>query len=153
MRCLLPFGLNEERRNQRGQVVVELALVFSLLLLLGLGIAEIARALLDVHQLTQSAREGARVASLTPALNSAPSMARVKSKIEKVLQVLGKDTNTVKITITPVDLGGDGKPDIVDVKLEEEFKQIAPVSLIPGMNKLTLQAIISMPLFMPQETS
>jgi Flp pilus assembly protein TadG len=129
---------------------VELALVFALLLFLAMGIFEVARALLTVHQLTQAAREGARTASLTPALASEAGQDRVRGRIQKVLQVMGKNNGTVQIIINPVDTGGDGVPDLVDVTLEESFTALSPISILPGLDGLRLQATISMPLFMPQ---
>jgi Flp pilus assembly protein TadG len=137
--------------NSRGQVTVELALVFALLLFLAMGIFEVARAILNVHQLTQAAREGARAASLTPALNTETGRQRVETRIQKVLQVMGKDLDTVQVIINPVDATGDGLPDLVDITLEEDFETIAPVAFIPGMDDMRLQATISMPLFMPQD--
>lgn len=127
--------------------------MFVFILLLALGVVETARALLNIHQLTQAAREGARVASLTPALDSSASNARVRTQIEKVLTNMGKDISKVRIQIQPVDTGGDGIPDLVDVTIEEDFNQITPIAFIPGLNGKTLQATISMPVFMPQDTA
>lgn len=51
-------------KKRKGQAVVEFALVLPVFILLLLGAVEFGRAYLDLHLLTNAAREGARVGSL-----------------------------------------------------------------------------------------
>lgn len=50
------------RSAQKGQGVVELALVLPIALMLGLGVFEVGRAVYSSHAITQAARDGARLA-------------------------------------------------------------------------------------------
>jgi Flp pilus assembly protein TadG len=56
--------------RQKGQTVIEMALIIILLLMLLFGIAEIARAWWFKGQLNNAARVGVRVAVVTPSLTS-----------------------------------------------------------------------------------
>ena len=58
-------------RSERGQNLVELALVLPLLILLLAGIADVGRAFFSYIQLTNAAREGARAASRLPCYSEA----------------------------------------------------------------------------------
>ena len=66
-------------RNQRGQALVEFALITPLVLLLSLGVVEVSYALLDQHVVTKLTREGSnlisRSASLQDAATAMQSMA------------------------------------------------------------------------------
>jgi Flp pilus assembly protein TadG len=53
--------------NDRGQAVVEFALVLPFLLLLALGVVEFGRAWMTMNILTSAAREGARIAAIVGA--------------------------------------------------------------------------------------
>lgn len=59
-------GLSTTARHgkRKGQAVVEFALVLPVFILLLMGAVEFGRAYLDLHLLTNAAREGARVGSL-----------------------------------------------------------------------------------------
>ena len=53
--------------NQRGQAVIEFALVMPLLLLLVFGATEFSRAWLAMNTISAASREGCRLAVVTPA--------------------------------------------------------------------------------------
>jgi Flp pilus assembly protein TadG len=71
-------------RGNRGQSVIEFALVLPLLLLVVFGITEFSRAWMTVNILTQAAREGARLAVVT-----APDETRVTARVNEVCNAAG----------------------------------------------------------------
>lgn len=71
-------------RENRGQSVVEFALVFPLLLVLLIGIAEFGRAWMTMNTLTSAAREGARLAVVT-----APDLNAVTTRVNEVCNAAG----------------------------------------------------------------
>jgi Flp pilus assembly protein TadG len=71
-------------RENRGQSVVEFALVFPLLLVLLIGITEFGRAWMTMNVLTSAAREGARLAVVT-----APDQAAVAARATEVCNAAG----------------------------------------------------------------
>jgi hypothetical protein len=76
---MIPKNLNKKIKGERGQSVMELALILPLLLLLVIGISEFGRAWMTLSILTGAVREGARVASVTP---------EVLSNQEVVIQIV-----------------------------------------------------------------
>jgi Flp pilus assembly protein TadG len=59
--------------KQQGQTLIETALILFVLLMILLGIAEFARAWYTKNSLKNAARQGARVAAVTPAANITPT--------------------------------------------------------------------------------
>jgi len=83
-------------RSERGSAVIETALAIPLLLILGVGIAELGRAYQTSQVLTNAAREGARVAALS---NSAANA--VDAEVRQYLQTDGLLSDaTVGVNIT-----------------------------------------------------
>ena len=80
-------------RGNRGQSVVEFALVLPLLLLVLFGITEFGRAWMTVNILTSSAREGARLAIVT-----APNVPAVVQKVNDVCAAAGVTPSAVTVT-------------------------------------------------------
>jgi Flp pilus assembly protein TadG len=66
-------------RSNRGQAVVEFALVFPLLLLVCFGVTEFGRAWMTMNILTSAAREGVRLAAVT-----APDIPAVQQRVRDV---------------------------------------------------------------------
>jgi Flp pilus assembly protein TadG len=80
-------------RGNRGQSVVEFALVLPLLLLILFGITEFGRAWMTVNILTSSAREGARLAVVT-----APDVPAVVAKVNEVCAAAGVTPTSITVT-------------------------------------------------------
>jgi Flp pilus assembly protein TadG len=80
-------------RGNRGQSVVEFALVLPLLLLILFGITEFGRAWMTQNILTSAAREGARLAVVT-----GPDVALVTTKITEVCAAAGVTPSAITIT-------------------------------------------------------
>jgi len=83
-------------RQNRGQSVVEFALVLPLILLVLFGITEFGRAWMTMNILTSSAREGARIAAVT-----APDIAVVNTRVTDVCTSAG--VTPTSIVVTPPD--------------------------------------------------
>jgi Flp pilus assembly protein TadG len=80
-------------RRNRGQSVVEFALVLPLLLLLVFGITEFGRAWLTQNILTSAAREGARLAIVT-----GPNVPMVTTRVTNVCAAAGVTPTSITVT-------------------------------------------------------
>jgi len=83
-------------RGNRGQSVVEFALVLPLLLMLLFGITELGRAIMTKNVLTSAAREGARLAIV-----SEPGSNEVTKRVEQVCRAAG--IATPEVEVSPLD--------------------------------------------------
>ena len=99
-------------RRNRGQAVIEFALVLPLLLVILFGIVEFARAWMTMSVLTSAAREGARLAAVT-----APDVSLVTARVN---EVCGSAGLTVKgVTVTAPD--SDDPTRRLSVTVETDF--------------------------------
>ncbi len=80
-------------RRNRGQAVIEFALVLPLLLVILFGIVEFARAWMTMSVLTSAAREGARLAAVT-----APDVSAVTTRVNEVCNSAGLTVKGVTVT-------------------------------------------------------
>lgn len=88
-------------RDQKGQALVELAILLPLLFLIVFGITEFGRALYIKNTLTNAAREGARRASISPTDPTAdPALTDLRGKIDDVCSFPIVQSDIV-ITSTP----------------------------------------------------
>lgn len=131
--------------GQKGQALIEFVLVVLVYALLFLGILDIGRVMVRAHQLTQVAREGARVASQTPRITNAVAQQSITNKMNQILTDMGIQPAGVSITITPVITGGEVT--LVDITVTQSVTTAIGVSLIPGLSSLALTSTISMPYF------
>jgi Flp pilus assembly protein TadG len=99
-------------RSNRGQAVVEFALVFPLLLLVCFGITEFGRAWMTMNILTSAAREGVRLAAVT-----APDIPAVTQRVTDVCAA-ARVTPSV-ITVVPPDPNDPNRR--VSVTVETQF--------------------------------
>jgi Flp pilus assembly protein TadG len=104
-------------RSNRGQAVVEFALVFPLLLVVCFGITEFGRAWMTMNILTSAAREGVRLAAVT-----APDIPAVQQRVRDVCDA-ARVTPSV-ITVVPPDPNDPNRR--VSVTVETQF------TVIPG---------------------
>ena len=86
------------RSRRKGLAVVETALVFPLILLLTLGVIEYGWLFLKVHQTTNAARNGARLAVTADA-----TQAEVLAEIAGLMNEAGMSDGGYAVTITPSD--------------------------------------------------
>lgn len=115
--------------GNRGQSVIEFALVLPLLLVILFGITEFGRAWMTVNILTSAAREGCRLAVVT-----GPDVAAVNARVTAVC-------NSAGITPTSITCTGPDPNDLerkVTVVVQDDF-QIIPGTILEyfgnnGMN-------------------
>jgi Flp pilus assembly protein TadG len=82
-------------RNNRGQALVEFALLLPLVMLILIGIVEFGRAWQAKQTLTDAAREGARIAAVA---NGQYTTDTVQAKVKAMVQSAGFDSSAVTIT-------------------------------------------------------
>lgn len=118
-------------RKNRGQAIVEFALVINLLLLILFGITEFGRAWMTVNVLTSAAREGVRLAVVTE-----PNVIDVKQRVTDVCTAAG-------ITPTAITVVGPNPQDIerkVTVTVKANFKILTGDILGPMSGTIPLSA-------------
>ncbi len=118
-------------RGNRGQSVVEFALVLPLLLLILFGITEFGRVWMTQNILTSAAREGARLAIVT-----APDVGAVTMRVTEVCAAAGITPSAITIT------GPDpGDPDRrVTVVVQTNFQVLTGNILGPFNGTIQLRA-------------
>jgi Flp pilus assembly protein TadG len=139
------------KSHERGQVLVELALCATIYVMIAVGIFDFSRIFFRVHQLSQVAREGARIASITKNVDSGPGQAHVISCMSQIFSNMGiTGVNIPAIKITTVDItNSDGTTtQLVDVNVSQSVSTIlGGASFIPAFAHQTISATISMPRF------
>lgn len=120
-----------QRRERRGAVLVEAALVLPVFVGVTLGIVEFGRAMMVGQLVTNAAREGARKAIIEGSTNSS-----VESSVRTFLQQsAGTSASNVQIAITIEQAAGNPNPgnslgsshskDVVTVRVEVPFNSVS----------------------------
>ena len=137
MRCL--------HRDERGAVVIEFAFVLPMLVLLLVGMIDFGFLFVRYETLTNAAREGARIASMTN-YNTAQVQARVASYLASAGM-----TATPATTVAPVSIatsaGGPVAPGVqVTVSYPHNYLFFSPIAGLFGnnMTSTTLTASTTM---------
>lgn len=137
--------------HERGQVLVELALCATIYVMITVGIFDFSRIFLRVHQFSQVAREGARIASITKNVDSGPGRAHIINCMSQIFSNMGlTGVNVPDITITTADIANsDGTlTRLVDIRVSQSVGTIlGGASFIPALANQTISATISMPRF------
>jgi Flp pilus assembly protein TadG len=105
--------------DRRGVALVEFALVVPLLLLIGFGTLEFARALNIYQVVVNSAREGARIVALPPGSQSNETL--VRDRIDDYLESNGLDLGKRTVGIAGID-GAPGTVGEVTVSYDYTFE-------------------------------
>ncbi len=114
--------------SERGQALVELALVLPMILILLVGILEFARAW-NAHQvITDAAREGARIAIVAdqPPIDSMTKKTMVKAAISKALNNAAIDPSKATVTVNG-NGDGSGAQTTVNIQLPYHFTFFGPI--------------------------
>lgn len=123
----------QDRREQRGQAIIEMVVVLPLLLFVVFGIVEFAAAWRTYHVVTNSSREGARRAVVSS------NTTEVTDAVQDRLAAGGLDPSLATITVT-CDGGGTvtngicsgvdavGQADQVQVVFPFTFRVLGPVA-------------------------
>ena len=103
--------------NERGQALVEFALIMPFLLLFIIGIVEFGRAW-NLHQvITDAAREGARTAVVH---DPAMTLDSINQTVKNAIATAGVNPNNATITVTDWD-AVTGVPAVVEIALPYRF--------------------------------
>lgn len=119
-------------KHERGQSLVEFALVLPVLLVVILGIFEFGRLWMTLNVLTGAAREAVRVAAVTD-----PDATLVKNAADDIL-------NAANLTGASLALAGPNAANEVIVTIQYDYTVIT-LSLVPGLSgtfQLTRNAIM-----------
>lgn len=122
--------LHRYMKNNKGQSLVEFALVIPVFLLLLFGIVEFGRAWEMMNVATSAAREGARVAAVT-----GPNVAGATSAAQRILSA-GNVTNAT-ISVTGPDANNE-----VQVTVTVNYTPIT--NFIPGLGPIPITRTTSM---------
>ncbi|HEX7119425.1 MAG TPA: TadE/TadG family type IV pilus assembly protein [Longimicrobiales bacterium] len=126
------------RRRERGQALVEFALILPLLLLLVIGLVEFGRAWNAFQVITDAAREGARTAVVADASITEDS---VYSVIRSALARAALDADSATIALVGVD-APTGQPARVEIQYPYRFTFLSPLmSWIGDRETITLHTV------------
>jgi Flp pilus assembly protein TadG len=117
-------------RDRPGTAVVEMAIVLPLLLMLTIGAIEYGLLFLNAQQITNAARQGARIAILNYANAEADARALINS-------LLGDDAPTVNITSAAIPGDPDGRTKVtVTISVNTANLPVVSTTLFPMPDKL-----------------
>jgi Flp pilus assembly protein TadG len=132
-----PF--NRARADERGQALVEFALVAPILLFLLLGIVDIARAWNVYQVLTDAGREGARLA----VVDNGSSAAQVRNVVIQAAARAGIEVTDGNITV--VEGAARGEPTSVTVQYGHELKWVGwALGLATGDRTINFNVVSTM---------
>ncbi len=123
-------------RGERGQDLVEFALIFPVLFLILMGIFDMGRAIYYTSTLHSAAREGARYASVAPTDNAG---------IQAAVEYMAVGITPADLTITATVVRG-GSYDVVNVVVTYNMPIVTPLigAFFGGGNTVTLGSQASM---------
>jgi Flp pilus assembly protein TadG len=136
-------------KRQRAQSLVELAFVLPVLMMLVFGIVDFGMGLHSWIVLTNSSREGARLAVVhapsSGAIHCSPPLPAAGSIERKVCDTAAnlKPAN-VTITVTNADPGVTKSGQPVTVKVDYQYDLITPFAFIMHLNSLTMSSTVQM---------
>ena len=108
-------------RSERGQSLLEFALILPVFLAIVIGIFEFGRAWNVYQVLTNTAREGARLAVI-----QSSNEAEVRSTISDGLQRAGLDPAIASVSVEGKG-DGTGQPSTIQLSYPYEFKFLGPI--------------------------
>lgn len=120
--------------NNRGQALVEFAVVFPLIIVLLFGIYEIGIALSVQQTITYAAREGARVGALTN------ENSQIESAIATATEFIDSNNDRITIQITPENEATRSRGDELTVLIEYNLPLII-LNVISESITLSSQAV------------
>lgn len=110
-------GIRKYLRNNRGQALVEFALIVPVLLLLVLGIMEFSMVIHQYMVVAGASREGARAAALGDSNDA----------VEAAVQNAATGLDSTKLIVTPVPSPTRTQGEAVTVTVTYPFKPITPL--------------------------
>ena len=128
-------ALKSRLRSQKGQSLVEFALVVPILIVILFSIIEFGRLWETVNILTSAAREGSRVAAVNQSLNDV-NVSRAVSAAQNVLTAGHIDNATISVL-------GPNSTDEVTVVVSMSYTPITG-SIIPGISSFSISRSTTM---------
>ncbi|MFA7403997.1 MAG: TadE/TadG family type IV pilus assembly protein [Pelobacteraceae bacterium] len=126
------------RGYERGQALVEFALILPFLLLLLFGVIEFGRALFQKNMTVNAARSGARAGAVSPAASYTSNIN------DAVYAVFAQTTLGSSIVTAPQTAPNSGSGVPVTVTVTTKFKTVVPKLLIPLENYTSITASATM---------
>lgn len=107
------------KNNRRGAATVEMAIVLLLLVMVTMGAIQYGLLFLRTQQITNAARQGARIAILTHTTADADA----RTAISNLMTAAGMGASGYSVTIAPEDLGGE--PNAISVLITVPAANVA----------------------------
>lgn len=124
-------------RSRDGSVILETALMITILLVLMYGIIDLGRALFTESNLVSAAREGARYGAAYP--TNPPDPDSVRLRVKNHFSPFGGPALTdANITLTNLPVGGPYES--IQVRVAYRFRWITPIQRFVGSMKDSLHA-------------
>ncbi len=132
------MGVVRRMSARRGIVLVEIAVMMPLLLMLILGCLEYGWMFLKSQQITNAARQGARIGATADG-----TVAEIQTAVANVMFASGLDGSGYVVTITPVDPTALQMGQLFEVAVSVSYDNIGfGVPLVP--TPATLEATVTM---------
>ena len=134
--------LERFRRDASGAVLIEFALVITVLLILVFGVIDFGRLLFTANNLTAAAREGARFASVQPGPITGATTTSIQAEVVARTSVIGGSpvtANNVTVTYNP----NAANPQSITVQVRDTFPFITPVAALLGLGNNRILATSS----------
>jgi Flp pilus assembly protein TadG len=139
-----PRSENLTRHNRRGTALVEMALALLLLMLLTLGAVEYGWFFLKQQQITNTARQAARVACTADATN-----ATVKATVDSLMSSYGMGATGYAQPYSPTDVSSAARGTSVSVTVSVTYSKIT----ITNFKLLPMPTTVSATVAMEKEGS
>jgi len=107
---------------ERGQDLIEYAIIFPILFMVLVGIFDLGRVVYYYSALTNVAREGARWAVINPT-----DTANIKGIVCYYAVGLDLGCPNPPVTVTPLDQDSNGRDDHIRVNVSYDFKPVTPL--------------------------
>jgi Flp pilus assembly protein TadG len=133
---------NLKRGGRRATALVEMALALLLLMLLTMGAVEYGWFFLKQQQITNAARQAARIASTADATN-----ATVTSQVTTLMSSYGMGSSGYTTTLTPSDVSTAARGSSVSVKISVTYSKVT----ITNFSLLPMPATVSATVAMAKE--
>jgi Flp pilus assembly protein TadG len=140
----LPDSTASRTQRSRGATAVEFALIAPLFFLFVLGFFEFTRGVMVQQALSNSAREGCRLAALATTMSQTPVEAKVRQYLQGVVPGASSST-VVTVTVSPA-LAGITPGTAITTTVQVPYSSVSwlPLGSVSFLNGATLRASSTM---------
>ncbi|HOW58653.1 MAG TPA: pilus assembly protein [Candidatus Omnitrophota bacterium] len=145
--------IRRKKNHTRGQVLVELLVCSTMYILMFAGIFDLSQVIFRLHEMTQVAREGARIASMTKNPEGAGGNAYILGCMNQILTNMGltganAPTITISTSTIPAQKQGGESTKLVTITVSQMVSNVlGRGSLIPTLAARQITSTITMPQF------